>query len=82
MKLARIRNTKDECFLSYVEDRCKDKHIHKNKHDHIQTHAKHVCNSATTLWNSGKERKEKRMLELSVISHTIRGEGKGYKDVH
>jgi hypothetical protein len=33
----RIRNTKDTCFLSYMEDRCKDKHIYKNKHDHIQT---------------------------------------------
>jgi hypothetical protein len=29
---------KDTCFLSYVEDRSKDKHIHKNKHEHIQTH--------------------------------------------
>jgi hypothetical protein len=25
------------CFLSHQEDRSKDKHIHKNKHDHIQT---------------------------------------------
>jgi hypothetical protein len=24
----------------------------------------HVCNSGTTLWNSGKEGKEKRMLEF------------------
>jgi hypothetical protein len=32
----RIRNTKDTCFLSYVEDGSKDKHIPKNKHDHIQ----------------------------------------------
>jgi hypothetical protein len=24
---------------------------------------KHVCNSGITLWNSGKERKEKRMIE-------------------
>jgi hypothetical protein len=28
---------KDACFLSYVEDRSKDKHVHKSKHDHIQT---------------------------------------------
>jgi hypothetical protein len=41
----------------------KDKHIHKNKHEHIQTHVEHVCNSETTLWNSGKEGKEKRMIE-------------------
>jgi hypothetical protein len=33
----RIRSTKDACFLSYLEDRAKDKHIYKNKHDHIQT---------------------------------------------
>jgi hypothetical protein len=37
VKLARIRNIKDACFLSYVEDRSKDKHIHKNKHDHKYT---------------------------------------------
>jgi hypothetical protein len=29
--------TQGTCFLSYVEDRSKDKHIHKNYHDHIQT---------------------------------------------
>jgi hypothetical protein len=36
-ELSRIRNTKATSFLSYVEERSKDKHIHKNKHDHIQT---------------------------------------------
>jgi hypothetical protein len=35
VKLARIRNTKDTCFLSYVEERSKDKYIHKNKHNYI-----------------------------------------------
>jgi hypothetical protein len=25
------------CMISYREDRSKDKHIYKNKHDHIQT---------------------------------------------
>jgi hypothetical protein len=29
VKLARINNTKDICFFSYVENRSKDKHIHK-----------------------------------------------------
>jgi hypothetical protein len=33
----RLRNTKFACFFSYVKDRSKDKHIHKNKHDHVQT---------------------------------------------
>jgi hypothetical protein len=36
-QLARIKNTKEACFLSYMEDRPKGKHMHKNKHDHIQT---------------------------------------------
>jgi hypothetical protein len=36
-KLARIRNTKDACFPSCREDRSKDKHIYKTKHDRIQT---------------------------------------------
>jgi hypothetical protein len=31
MKLTMIRDTKAACFLSYMEDRSKDKHIHKNK---------------------------------------------------
>jgi hypothetical protein len=41
----------------------KDKHIHKNKHDPINSHVEHVCNSETILWNSRKEGKEKRTLE-------------------
>jgi hypothetical protein len=57
MKLARIRNTKDICFPLYGEDRSKGKHIYKNKHDHIQTNVEHVCNSGTTLQNTGKEGK-------------------------
>jgi hypothetical protein len=28
---------KDAYFLSYTEDKSKDKHIHKIKHDHTQT---------------------------------------------
>jgi hypothetical protein len=28
---------KRPCFLSNMEDRSKDKHIHKNKHGHIPT---------------------------------------------
>jgi hypothetical protein len=37
--------------------------VHKNKHDHVPTHVEHVCNSGNTLWNSGKEGKEKGMIE-------------------
>jgi hypothetical protein len=41
----------------------KDKHIHKNKYDHIQTHMYNVCNNGTNLWKTGKEEKEKRKVE-------------------
>jgi hypothetical protein len=61
VKLARIRNTKDTCFLSFGTDRSKDKHIQKKSY--TNSVIEHVCNSVTTLWNSGKERKEKRMIE-------------------
>jgi hypothetical protein len=40
---------------------------------------KHVCNSETTPWNSGKDGKEKR---ASVIHHNIRCKDRGYKDVY
>jgi hypothetical protein len=33
----RIRNTKAAYFLSHMENKSKDKHIYKNKHDHLQT---------------------------------------------
>jgi hypothetical protein len=41
----------------------KDKHIHKKKHDQIQTYVEHVCKSGTTLWNSGKEGMEKGTIK-------------------
>jgi hypothetical protein len=37
MEEARLRKTKAACFFSCMEDRSKDKHIHKNKYGHIQT---------------------------------------------
>jgi hypothetical protein len=37
-EVSQAQNHKGCMFsLSYVQDRSKDKHIHKNKHDHIQT---------------------------------------------
>jgi hypothetical protein len=30
-----LRNTNAACFLLYVEDRSKDKHIHKNRHEQM-----------------------------------------------
>jgi hypothetical protein len=31
--------------------------------DTVNSNVEHVCNSGTTLWNSGREEKEKRMVE-------------------
>jgi hypothetical protein len=45
-----------------VEDRSKDKHIHK-KCDHTNSVVEHVCNSISTLWNQGKERNAKGIIE-------------------
>jgi hypothetical protein len=52
MKLARIRNTKDAYFLSYVKDRPKDKHMHRNKHDHIQTQMYNMFVTVELLYGS------------------------------
>jgi hypothetical protein len=55
----------------------KDKYIRKIKHDHIQRYnVEPVSNSGTTLWNSGKEKKEKGILERHIC------EGRGYKDIY
>jgi hypothetical protein len=65
-----LRETKDACFLSCVEDKSKDKYRYKTKHNHIQTRCRTSYNSGMTLWNSGKENHR-----ASVISHNIRCEG-------
>jgi hypothetical protein len=57
-EVSQIRNTKDTCFLSYMEDRSKDKHIYKTS-----MITSNVCNSGVALWNSGKEGNEKRMIK-------------------
>jgi hypothetical protein len=62
VKLARIRKTKAVCFPSYGENRPKDKHI-----SYTNSYVEHVCNSETTLWNSGKEGKGKENDRASVI---------------
>jgi hypothetical protein len=35
-EVSKDQKHKSHMFLSYMEDRFKDKHIHKDKHDHIQ----------------------------------------------
>jgi hypothetical protein len=42
----------------------KDKHRHTQKiWSHTNSYVKNVCNSVTVLWNSGKEGKEKKLIE-------------------
>jgi hypothetical protein len=65
-----------------VEDRSKDKHIHKNKHNHIQTQIQNMFLTVELLYGTGGKRKRKENDRASVISHTIRWEGGGYKDVY
>jgi hypothetical protein len=35
--VSQAQKDKGSCFLSFMEDRSKDKHIHKIKHDQTQT---------------------------------------------
>jgi hypothetical protein len=69
---------KSHMFFSYMEDRSNDKHIYKNKHDHIQKHVEHVCNCGI-LMELGEREKGKQNDRASVIY--IRCKGRGYKDV-
>jgi hypothetical protein len=43
--------------------RSKDKHTQKQKWAYTNSVVEHVCNTVTTLWSLGKERKEKRMIK-------------------
>jgi hypothetical protein len=36
-EVSQAQKQKRPCFLLYVDDRSKDKHIHKNNHDYMQT---------------------------------------------
>jgi hypothetical protein len=60
VKLARIRNTKDTCFLSYLEDRSKEKQTHKNKHDHTQTQLQIMFVTVELLHGTWGKRERKR----------------------
>jgi hypothetical protein len=60
VKLASVRNTKDACFLSYVEDRSKYYHIHKSKHDHIQTQKENMFITVELLYGIWGKKEKKR----------------------
>jgi hypothetical protein len=55
----------------------KHKHMHKKQaRSYTNSYAVHVYNSETTLWNLGKEGKEKRMIKYRVGERElVRGEG-------
>jgi hypothetical protein len=62
-EISQDQKDKSACFLSYMEDRSKDKHIQKQAWSYTNSEVELFCNSGTTLWNLGKEGKEKRMNE-------------------
>jgi hypothetical protein len=64
--LARIRNTKDTFSL-----RSKDKHIHKNKLNHIQTQMLNMFVTIELLHELGERGKGKESDSVLIISHTI-----------
>jgi hypothetical protein len=57
------RNQKHKRLMFTVIRRSKDKHTQKQKWAYTNSVVEHVCNTVTTLWNLGKERKEKRMIK-------------------
>jgi hypothetical protein len=73
-ELSQVQKDKGHVVSQTWKINPKDKHIYKSKHIHTQ--------SGTTLWNSGKEEKEKRMMVYqNIIKHNI-CEGRGYMDVY
>jgi hypothetical protein len=62
-EVSRAQKTKATRFLSDMEGRSKEKHIHKNEHDRMQIYTKSMLVIVELLWNSGKEGKEKKMIE-------------------
>jgi hypothetical protein len=47
-------------FLSYMEDRSKDKHPHKNKHNNIQTQIKNMFVIVVFLYRTWEKRERNR----------------------
>jgi hypothetical protein len=65
VKQDRLRKTKATCFPSYVEDRSKDKHVHKNKNDHIQTQMYYISVIVEILY--GTQGRRERIGQLSIV---------------
>jgi hypothetical protein len=58
----------------------KDKHIHKNKHDHIQTHMWSMFVIVELLYGIRGRRERKESIN-SIIKHNI-CEGRWYKGMY
>jgi hypothetical protein len=57
-------------------------YIYTQKQAYTNSYVEHASNSGTTPWDSGKDGKEKRMMEHSnIVKHNI-CEGRGFKDVY
>jgi hypothetical protein len=66
-----------------VYDRSKrETYTQKQTRSYTKLYVEHVCNSGTTLWNSGEEGKEKKMIRCQQnIIHNI-CDGRGYNDMY
>jgi hypothetical protein len=58
------------CFLSYTED-SRNKHIHKNKHDHTQSHMKNMFVTVELLYGTRERGKGKENDRASLISPNL-----------
>jgi hypothetical protein len=58
-EVSQDQNTKAACFLSYVEDKSNDKHVNKNKHDHIQTQMQNMSVTVELLYGTWSKREKK-----------------------
>jgi hypothetical protein len=54
----------------------------KNKHDHVQTQMKNLFVTVELLYGTPERGKGKENDRASVISHNIKYEGRGYKNMY
>jgi hypothetical protein len=63
VKCSRLGSERQDCMFSLLW-KIQKINIHtQKKTTYPNSDVEHVCNSGTTVWNSGKEEKEKRMIE-------------------
>jgi hypothetical protein len=81
-EVSQAQKHKDHIFSHTWKIDPKNKHTHEKNMIIYNSYVEHACNSGTTLWNSGKEGREKRLLSINnIIKYNI-CEGKGYKNMY